>query len=91
VLAVRATIRRLPARQGTVLVLRYHQDLPEREVARVLGIPVGTVNSTISRAPARLRGDLARGAARRRGELRPAAAASASSGYRAVTAVVPAT
>jgi DNA-directed RNA polymerase specialized sigma24 family protein len=36
---------RLPARQRTVLVLRYHQDLPEQEVARLLGIPLGTVKS----------------------------------------------
>jgi RNA polymerase sigma-70 factor, ECF subfamily len=57
-LAVRAAIRRLPARQRTVLVLRYHEDLPEAEVARLLRIPVGTVKSTTSRALARLRREL---------------------------------
>jgi RNA polymerase sigma-70 factor (sigma-E family) len=58
-LVVRAAIRRLPTRQRTVLVLRYHQDLPEQEVARLLRIPVGTVKSLGNRAIARLRRDLA--------------------------------
>ena len=49
----------LPTRQRTVLVLRYHQDLPEQEVARLLRIPVGTVKSLGNRAIARLRRDLA--------------------------------
>jgi RNA polymerase sigma factor (sigma-70 family) len=43
-MVVREAIRRLPTRQRTVLVLRYHQDLPEQEVARLLRIPVGTVS-----------------------------------------------
>ena len=59
-LVVRAAIRRLPARQRTVLVLRYHQDLPEQEVAKLLRIPVGTVKSLTSRAMTRLRRDLER-------------------------------
>jgi RNA polymerase sigma-70 factor (sigma-E family) len=59
-LVVREAIRRLPARQRTVLVLRYHEDLPEREVARLLRIPVGTVKSLGSRAMTRLRRDLER-------------------------------
>jgi RNA polymerase sigma-70 factor (sigma-E family) len=59
-MVVRAAIRRLPVRQRTVLVLRYHQDLPEQEVARLLRIPVGTVKSLGSRAMTRLRQDLER-------------------------------
>ena len=59
-MVVRAAIRRLPARQRTVLVLRYHQDVPEQEVARLLRIPVGTVKSLSSRAMTRLRQDLER-------------------------------
>jgi DNA-directed RNA polymerase specialized sigma24 family protein len=43
-----------------VLVLRYHQDLPEQEVARLLRITVGTVKSLTSRAMTRLRRDLER-------------------------------
>jgi len=59
-MVVRAAIRRLPTRQRTVLVLRYHQDLPEQEVAKLLRIPVGTVKSLTSRAMTRLRRDLER-------------------------------
>jgi DNA-directed RNA polymerase specialized sigma24 family protein len=44
----------------TVLVLRYHQDLPEQEVARLLAMPLGTVKSLSNRAVARLRQDLER-------------------------------
>jgi RNA polymerase sigma-70 factor (sigma-E family) len=58
-LVVWAAIGRLPARQRAVVVLRYHEDLPELEVARLLRIPVGTVKSTANRALARLRKDLA--------------------------------
>jgi RNA polymerase sigma factor (sigma-70 family) len=54
-----AAIRRLPTRQRAVVVLRYHEDLPELEVARLLQMPVGTVKSTANRALARLRRDLA--------------------------------
>jgi len=45
----------LPARQRAVLVLRYFADLPEAEIATILGCPVGTVKSTASRALERLR------------------------------------
>ena len=57
-LMVWAAIGRLPARQRAVVVLRYHEDLPELEVARLLQMPVGTVKSTANRALARLRKDL---------------------------------
>jgi RNA polymerase sigma-70 factor (sigma-E family) len=45
----------LTAKQRTVLVLRYYEDLTEAETARVLGIGVGTVKSTHRRALLRLR------------------------------------
>ncbi|MFE9660611.1 SigE family RNA polymerase sigma factor [Streptomyces sp. NPDC005955] len=48
-------LARLTARQRTVLVLRYFEDLPEAEVADVLGCSVGTVRSTAHRSLARLR------------------------------------
>jgi RNA polymerase sigma-70 factor (sigma-E family) len=48
-------VRALPARQRAVLVLRFHQDLTEAQVARLLGLPLGTVKSLGHRALARLR------------------------------------
>jgi RNA polymerase sigma-70 factor (sigma-E family) len=45
----------LPPRVRAVLVLRYFEDLPEAEVARIMGCPVGTVRSQTHRALARLR------------------------------------
>ncbi|CCK30956.1 ECF subfamily RNA polymerase sigma factor [Streptomyces davaonensis JCM 4913] len=54
-LVIRGALARLTARQRTVLVLRYFEDLPEAEVARILGCSVGTVRSTTHRSLARLR------------------------------------
>ena len=48
-------LRQLPARQRAAIVLRYYLDLPEAEVARLLGVPVGTVKSLVHRGLARLR------------------------------------
>ncbi|MFD4992348.1 SigE family RNA polymerase sigma factor [Cellulosimicrobium cellulans] len=45
----------LPLKQRRVVVLRHLLDLSEAEVSRELGVPVGTVKSTASRALARLR------------------------------------
>ena len=53
-----AATRRLPPRQQAVLVLRYYEDLSEAEIARVLGIPVGTVKTLTRRGLARLRRSL---------------------------------
>ena len=48
-------IRRLPARQRSVVVLRYDLQLTDGEIAETLNIPIGTVKSTLHRAIARLR------------------------------------
>jgi RNA polymerase sigma-70 factor (sigma-E family) len=45
----------LPKRQRAMVVLRYYEDLSEAETAQVMGVSVGTVKSTTSRALSRLR------------------------------------
>ncbi|GAB2689362.1 SigE family RNA polymerase sigma factor [Thalassiella azotivora] len=47
----------LTPRERSVVVLRYYADLTEQQVAADLGVSVGTVKSTASRALARLRQD----------------------------------
>ncbi|MEV0613124.1 SigE family RNA polymerase sigma factor [Nonomuraea sp. NPDC050404] len=54
-LVMRAALARLTRRQRTVLVLRYFEDLSETEIARVLGISVGSVRSQIYRSLERLK------------------------------------
>jgi RNA polymerase sigma-70 factor (sigma-E family) len=48
----------LPPRMRAALVLRYFEDLPEAEVARILDCSVGSVKSQTSRGLDRLRGAL---------------------------------
>jgi len=55
--ALRAALRRLPASQRQVLVLRYYADLTEAQVAAALGVAVGTVKSRASRALQTLEAD----------------------------------
>jgi RNA polymerase sigma-70 factor (sigma-E family) len=45
----------LPPQRRAVVVLRFYDDLPEARIAEVLGIGVGTVKSTLSRAVEQLR------------------------------------
>ena len=52
---VRRALAALPSRQRAVLVLRYFEDLPEAQVADLLGCSVGTVKTHTSRAIRRLR------------------------------------
>jgi RNA polymerase sigma-70 factor (sigma-E family) len=54
-LALEQALYALSPRRRIVLVLRYFDDLPEAEVARIMGCSVGTVRSQTHRALARLR------------------------------------
>ncbi|MFI7226357.1 SigE family RNA polymerase sigma factor [Nonomuraea angiospora] len=52
---MRAALARLTPRQRTMLVLRYFEDLSETEIARLLGVRVGSVRSQIYRSLERLK------------------------------------
>ncbi|HEX4090904.1 MAG TPA: SigE family RNA polymerase sigma factor [Trebonia sp.] len=55
---VRSALARLPRQQRAVLVLRYLEDLPEAEVAALLGCSVGSVKTHAHRGLRALRGSL---------------------------------
>jgi RNA polymerase sigma factor (sigma-70 family) len=50
--------RRVPIDQRAVLVLHHYLDLPLEDVAHVLGIPLGTAHSRLSRATSAMRASL---------------------------------
>jgi len=58
--ALRKLVAALPEKARAIVVLRYQEDLDPAEIARVLGIPVGTVKSQLQRALALLREKLSR-------------------------------
>ena len=58
--ALNAAIERLPATFREVLILRELEELSYNDIARIVGIPAGTVMSRLSRARALLRGQLSR-------------------------------
>jgi len=53
-----ATLQRLPERQRAAVVLRFYEDLSEREVAGVLGCSVPAAKSLVARAMETLRGEI---------------------------------
>lgn len=55
-IAVRDALQALTPRQRAAVVLRYFEDLPEREIATALGCRPGTVKSLLSRSMVRLKG-----------------------------------
>jgi RNA polymerase sigma-70 factor (sigma-E family) len=52
---LRSALLQLPKRQRLAVVLRYYDDLPEQEVAALMGCTVGTVKSQAAKGLARLR------------------------------------
>jgi RNA polymerase sigma factor (sigma-70 family) len=50
-----AVLRRLPDRQRQALVLRFYEDLPDAEIARLLGCRPATVRSLVHRGLAAVR------------------------------------
>ncbi len=55
---IERAFRRLTLEQRTVLVLNHHLGLPLAESAAILGIPVGTMKSRLSRATEALRASI---------------------------------
>ena len=55
---VRLALARLPAKYRELLVLRYLQELPTMEIARILGVSKTTLNVRLSRARECLRQEL---------------------------------
>jgi RNA polymerase sigma-70 factor (ECF subfamily) len=52
---LRRLLAALSPKERAVIVLRYYCDLSEQDAAATLGMPIGTVKSTCSRALSRLR------------------------------------
>ena len=63
-----AALRRIPPHYQEVIVLSDVEELPYKDIARTLGIPIGTVMSRLHRGRAMLRQDLA---TRKGGEVVP--------------------
>jgi RNA polymerase sigma-70 factor (sigma-E family) len=57
-IAVRQALRALTVRQRSAVVLRYFEDLSEREIAELLDCKRGTVKSLLSRSMEKLRREL---------------------------------
>jgi RNA polymerase sigma-70 factor (sigma-E family) len=49
------SLQMIPERQRTALVLHFYEDLTEAQTAEVMGCPIGTVKSLVSRGLERLR------------------------------------
>jgi RNA polymerase sigma-70 factor (sigma-E family) len=56
--ALRVALERLPYRQRAALILRFYEDLTERQTARALGCAVGTVKSLVFRGLRALREEI---------------------------------
>lgn len=63
--AVQAAFDRLSGEQREVFLMRHYSGLPFREIAAILGVPIGTVLARMSRAMAKLRVELGEGSGMR--------------------------
>lgn len=54
-LLISHALQELPPMRRSIVVLRYYEDLPEREIAEILDLPLGTVKSGLHRALAQLK------------------------------------
>jgi RNA polymerase sigma factor (sigma-70 family) len=59
-IVVRDALRLLTPRQRAAVVLRFYADLPEREIADLLGCQPGTVKSTLAQSLSKLAKELQR-------------------------------
>ncbi|GIO23767.1 RNA polymerase sigma factor [Oceanobacillus sp. J11TS1] len=55
---IQQAIAKLPDKQRAIILLVYYEDLPQREIASILNIPVGTVKSRLHQAIKTLKEDL---------------------------------
>jgi RNA polymerase sigma-70 factor (ECF subfamily) len=68
---IAAALAALPAKQRAVFVLRHHEEMTLEEIARALGLRLGTVKSCLHRAVHRLREQLGGARGDLRGVERP--------------------
>jgi len=59
--AIQAAFDRLSHEQREVFLMRHYSGLPFREIADILGVPIGTVLARMSRALAKMRVELGKG------------------------------
>src|SRR3954447_3097748 len=57
-MTIREAVAKLPEIQRAVVLLFYYHDLPQEEIARILGIPKGTVKSRLHIAIKKLKEEL---------------------------------
>ncbi len=57
-MTIREAVARLPDIQRAVVLLFYYHDMPQEEIAQILGIPIGTVKSRLHAAIKKLKKEL---------------------------------
>ncbi|MBM6617995.1 RNA polymerase sigma factor [Bacillus suaedaesalsae] len=57
-MTIREAISRLPEVHRAVILLFYYHDMPQEEIAKILGIPIGTVKSRLHTAIKKLKEEL---------------------------------